>query len=123
MCSYPLRTILPSLLVLPVVALTFAPIAYAQADCEAEPEHPECAIPMEEAPVPEPEQAVEPEPPAVQPAPAPAAPPPVSARPVYYPNCTAVWNAIGRPVYRGEPGYAPHLDRDGDGIGCETRPR
>lgn len=23
------------------------------------------------------------------------------------------------PMYRGEPGYAPHLDRDGDGIACE----
>ncbi|WP_369010294.1 excalibur calcium-binding domain-containing protein, partial [Salmonella enterica] len=23
------------------------------------------------------------------------------------------------PVRAGEPGYGPHLDRDGDGIGCE----
>ncbi|MGW1802893.1 excalibur calcium-binding domain-containing protein [Streptomyces sp. NPDC001984] len=23
------------------------------------------------------------------------------------------------PVYRGDPGYAAHLDRDGDGVGCE----
>ena len=23
------------------------------------------------------------------------------------------------PVYRGDPGYGPHLDRDNDGIGCE----
>ncbi|MFC3270257.1 excalibur calcium-binding domain-containing protein [Vulcaniibacterium thermophilum] len=23
------------------------------------------------------------------------------------------------PVRRGDPGYAPHLDRDDDGIGCE----
>lgn len=23
------------------------------------------------------------------------------------------------PVYRGEPGYGPHLDRDIDGVGCE----
>ena len=23
------------------------------------------------------------------------------------------------PVYRGQPGYGPHLDRDNDGIGCE----
>ena len=42
---------------------------------------------------------------------------------VSYKNCTEVWNAIGRPLYRGEPGYAPHLDRDNDGIACETRPR
>ena len=23
------------------------------------------------------------------------------------------------PVKRGDPGYAPHLDRDNDGVGCE----
>lgn len=23
------------------------------------------------------------------------------------------------PVRRGQPGYASHLDRDGDGVGCE----
>lgn len=23
------------------------------------------------------------------------------------------------PVYEGDPGYGPHLDRDGDGVGCE----
>ncbi|HFR3935197.1 excalibur calcium-binding domain-containing protein [Streptococcus suis] len=22
-------------------------------------------------------------------------------------------------MYRGEPGYGSHLDRDGDGVGCE----
>lgn len=38
---------------------------------------------------------------------------------VYYPNCTAAKNAGAAPVYRGQPGYASHLDRDGDGIGCE----
>ena len=25
-----------------------------------------------------------------------------------------------RPVHRGEPGYGSHLDRDGDGVGCES---
>lgn len=38
---------------------------------------------------------------------------------VYYPNCTAARNAGAAPVRRGQPGYAKHLDRDGDGIGCE----
>ena len=38
---------------------------------------------------------------------------------VYYPNCTAARNAGAAPVRRGQPGYGPHLDRDGDGIGCE----
>ncbi len=38
---------------------------------------------------------------------------------VYYQNCTAVRAAGKDPIYRGEPGYASHLDRDNDGIGCE----
>ncbi|HEM2769625.1 TPA: excalibur calcium-binding domain-containing protein [Streptococcus suis] len=42
-----------------------------------------------------------------------------SAGTVYYKNCTAARNAGAAPVRIGDPGYAPHLDRDGDGIGCE----
>lgn len=38
---------------------------------------------------------------------------------VYYENCDAVRAANADPVRRGEPGYASHLDRDGDGVGCE----
>ena len=38
---------------------------------------------------------------------------------VYFPNCTAARNAGAAPVRRGQPGYGRHLDRDGDGIGCE----
>lgn len=38
---------------------------------------------------------------------------------VYYPNCTAVRAAGKAPIRRGEPGYSPKLDRDGDGIACE----
>ncbi|WP_425281569.1 excalibur calcium-binding domain-containing protein [Peiella sedimenti] len=34
-------------------------------------------------------------------------------------NCAAARAAGAAPVLRGEPGYGPHLDRDGDGIGCE----
>lgn len=36
-----------------------------------------------------------------------------------YRNCTAARAAGAAPVYRGEPGYGPHLDRDNDGVGCE----
>ncbi len=36
-----------------------------------------------------------------------------------FPNCTAARAAGAAPVRRGEPGYGPHLDRDGDGVGCE----
>lgn len=38
---------------------------------------------------------------------------------VYYKNCTSARDAGAAPVRKGDPGYAKHLDRDGDGIGCE----
>ncbi|MFD3947065.1 excalibur calcium-binding domain-containing protein [Streptomyces sp. NPDC058579] len=38
---------------------------------------------------------------------------------VYYKNCTAVRAAGADPIHRGDPGYGRHLDRDGDGVGCE----
>jgi hypothetical protein len=38
---------------------------------------------------------------------------------VYYENCAAARAAGAAPVYAGQPGYAPHLDGDGDGVGCE----
>jgi hypothetical protein len=41
------------------------------------------------------------------------------ARNVYFANCAAARAAGAAPVRRGEPGYARHLDRDGDGVGCE----
>lgn len=34
-------------------------------------------------------------------------------------NCTEARAAGAAPIRRGEPGYGPHLDRDGDGIACE----
>lgn len=34
-------------------------------------------------------------------------------------NCAEARAAGAAPVYRGQPGYGPHLDRDGDGVGCE----
>ncbi|MCW4385703.1 excalibur calcium-binding domain-containing protein [Salinibacterium sp. SYSU T00001] len=48
--------------------------------------------------------------PEVAPAPAPAP---------YYKNCTAAREAGAAPVTAGQPGYGRHLDRDGDGVGCE----
>jgi hypothetical protein len=38
---------------------------------------------------------------------------------VYFRNCDAARAAGAAPVHRGDPGYAAHLDRDGDGSGCE----
>lgn len=37
----------------------------------------------------------------------------------YFVNCTAARAAGAAPVRAGDPGYARHLDRDNDGIGCE----
>ena len=34
-------------------------------------------------------------------------------------NCTAARAAGAAPVRAGDPGYGRHLDRDGDGVGCE----
>lgn len=39
--------------------------------------------------------------------------------PVSYANCSAVRAAGAAPIRTGEAGYGRHLDRDGDGIGCE----
>ncbi len=39
---------------------------------------------------------------------------------VYFANCTAARAAGAAPVRAGQPGYARHLDRDGDGVGCEN---
>jgi hypothetical protein len=38
---------------------------------------------------------------------------------VYYENCDAARAAGAAPVHRGDAGYGSHLDRDGDGTGCE----
>ncbi|UWM50018.1 excalibur calcium-binding domain-containing protein [Streptomyces carpaticus] len=38
----------------------------------------------------------------------------------HYENCDAVRAAGRAPLYVGEPGYRKGLDRDGDGIACET---
>jgi hypothetical protein len=55
---------------------------------------------------------------AVAPAPglAPVAPAPGNT---YYRNCDAARAAGAAPVRVGDPGYGRHLDRDGDGVGCE----
>lgn len=38
-------------------------------------------------------------------------------------NCAEARAAGAAPVRRSDPGYGPHLDRDGDGVGCEPRRR
>ena len=38
---------------------------------------------------------------------------------VVYASCAAAKAGGGAPVHRGDPGYSPALDRDGDGVACE----
>ena len=49
------------------------------------------------------------------------APAPLAAVPqaASYANCSAARAAGAAPLYRGQPGYAPKLDRDNDGVACE----
>jgi hypothetical protein len=101
-----------------------APETPAPVPAEPEPETPAPA-PVPEAPEPEPapeEPAPEPAPedPALEPAPAPEPAAPAPAPEVFYKNCDAVRAAGAAPIYAGTPGYASHLDRDDDGIGCDT---
>ena len=37
-----------------------------------------------------------------------------------YPDCKAARAAGAAPIYRGQPGYRPEMDGDGDGIACES---
>ncbi|MCP2177909.1 Excalibur calcium-binding domain-containing protein [Williamsia maris] len=37
-----------------------------------------------------------------------------------YANCAAVRAAGAAPIREGDPGYSLDLDRDGDGVACET---
>ncbi|WP_241979951.1 DUF1524 domain-containing protein [Cryobacterium sp. TMT4-31] len=74
----------------------------------------------EPAPEPEPEPVVEPDPEPAPVEPAPVAPAPAPAPEVSYANCDAVRAAGAAPIYEGTPGYSTKLDRDKDGIGCDT---
>jgi endonuclease YncB( thermonuclease family) len=48
-----------------------------------------------------------------------AAPPAPAAATGPYRNCAAARAAGAAPLYRGDPGYSPRLDRDNDGVACE----
>lgn len=45
--------------------------------------------------------------------------PPTTEPPPEYRNCWEALRAGALPLERGEPGYGPHLDDDGDGRACE----
>lgn len=66
-----------------------------------------------------PEPAPEPTPSPTPTVVVPVVPPVVPPVTVYYENCDAVRAAGKAPIYADQPGYGRHLDRDGDGVGCE----
>jgi hypothetical protein len=53
------------------------------------------------------------------PTPKPTPPPTPAPSEPYYANCDAARAAGAAPIYIGQPGYRPALDRDSDGIACE----
>jgi hypothetical protein len=99
----------------PAITSTHAaqPVAAEPTPAKPAAARPAPAKPAPAKPAPAPAQPA-PAPAPVQPAPAPA---PVE---VYYKNCDAVRAAGAAPIYANQPGYAPRLDRDKDGIGCDT---
>ena len=78
-------------------------------------------------PSPDPEPTTEepepaPEEPTEEPAEEPAAPAPApepAPAPVHFSSCKQAREAGAAPLYRGDPGYNPKLDRDNDGVACE----
>ncbi|WP_270451720.1 GmrSD restriction endonuclease domain-containing protein [Kocuria marina] len=78
----------------------------------------------EAGPIPQVPQApaITSDPPAPEPAQPPAAVEPVApgGDDIYYENCAAARAAGAAPIYRGEPGYRPGLDKGGEeGVACE----
>ena len=67
---------------------------------------------------PEPAPEVPTEEPAEEPAAPAPAPEPTPAR-VHFSSCKQAREAGAAPLYRGDPGYNPKLDRDNDGVACE----
>nr|WP_276548117.1 excalibur calcium-binding domain-containing protein [Brachybacterium muris] len=63
--------------------------------------------------------ATESDEPTPEPEPAPEPAPVKGSGDVYYKNCDAARAAGAAPLYRGDPGYRPKMDRDGDGVACE----
>lgn len=59
---------------------------------------------------------------AAKPAPAPVAPAPAAPAPaaVYFGSCAEAKAAGAAPLFAGQAGYRPALDRDKDGVACES---
>ena len=85
-----------------------AAAAAAKARQQARPQPAPCQV----APAPQPA-------PTASPRPRPAAPTPAPPAELYFSSCKEAHAAGYSHMHRGEPGYSPHLDRDGDGIACD----
>jgi len=96
-----------------------APVALAEGTAPTPTSTPEPTPEPVPTPAETPAEAAAPEPVASTPAPAaaPAAPTPAAT---FFQNCDAVRAAGAAPIYTGQPGYSRTLDRDGDGVGCES---
>lgn len=74
-------------------------------------------------PSPSPSTTPTPEPtvdaPVEEPTPEPTAQPEPAPQQAYYSSCREAKAAGAAPLYRGDPGYRPGLDRDSDGVACE----
>ena len=57
--------------------------------------------------------------PTTPPRPRPATPTPAPSAELHFSSCKEARAAGYSHMRRGEPGYSPHLDRDGDGIACD----
>ncbi|MEO5319129.1 DUF1524 domain-containing protein [Arthrobacter sp. CC3] len=95
-----------------------APVAAAPAPAPAAvAPAPFVAVPAPAAPAPAAAVPAPVAPAPVVPVPVPVAPAPAAA---YYANCAAAKAAGAAPLYAGSAGYRPALDRDRDGIACES---
>ena len=113
--SAPPSTTTPTTTPAPITTTTVAPTTEAVTAIVEVPTTTEYIPLPDPEPVYIPDPVYTPEPVYTAPAPLVAVPPVVS-----YANCDAVRAAGAAPIYAGEPGYSIKLDRDKDGIGCDT---
>lgn len=100
-----------SLVITPDESPSATPEPEATPETEATPEpEPASEEPQEASDAPEVEE---------EPAPPAPAPQPVRAPTQMYSSCAQARAAGAAPLYEGDPGYNPRLDRDKDGVACE----
>ena len=100
-----------SLVMTPDESPSATPEPEATPETEATPEpEPASEEPTEASDAPEVEE---------EPAPPAPAPQPVRAPTQMYSSCAQARAAGAAPLYEGDPGYNPRLDRDKDGVACE----